>query len=76
VQLKIKVAKAARGSAVVNFDGKGNLELFPGDALVIQRCSHDLPTICLANEPMDFITALKRCLNWNVRVEQKQFGKG
>eukprot|EP00703_Trepomonas_sp_PC1_P003490 JAP93116.1 ATP-NAD kinase family protein [Trepomonas sp. PC1] len=75
VQLKVKVAKAARGTAVATFDGRGSLELFQGDSLVIQRCQYDLPTICLENEQMDFITALKRCLNWNVRVEQKQFGQ-
>ena len=35
VQLKIKVAKAARGTAVASFDGRGSLELFQGDSLVI-----------------------------------------
>ncbi|CAL5971212.1 ATP-NAD_kinase family protein [Hexamita inflata] len=74
--LKIKVSKAARGSCMVCFDGRNQVEMQPGDSVIISRNQWDVLSVCEQNEGIDWFNGLRKCLNWNVRVEQKQFGSG
>lgn len=68
---KIKNSLSARGTATVNFDGRVNIQLQPGDSIVMGRAEHVLNTVCLEDELVDWFSGLKRCLNWNVRITQK-----
>lgn len=71
VCLKIKVSLKSRGSAWASFDGKGRIEIKPGDFIKIKCSSFSFPTVDSTDE--QFIRNISRTLNWNVREQQKSF---
>ncbi|KAG0663414.1 NAD(+) kinase [Maudiozyma exigua] len=71
VCLKIKVSLKSRGSAWASFDGKGRIEIKPGDFIKIKCSCFSFPTVDSTDE--QFIRNISRTLNWNVREEQKSF---
>ena len=75
MMLRIAVPKASRGGAWCSFDGKGRVELRPGDAVTIAASQYPFPTV-LSN-PMEWFDSISRTLRWNTRgATQKAWAGG
>jgi len=75
-ELKVKIPRDARSTAFVSFDSRYRCELERGDSVVITMSPYPVPTVNLAHSSQDWFSALTRCLNWNVRVRQKDEATG
>lgn len=75
-ELKIKIPRDARSTAFVSFDSRYRCELERGDSVVISMSPYPVPTVNLSHSSQDWFSALTRCLNWNVRVRQKDEATG
>jgi NAD+ kinase len=63
--LRVCVPKGSRATAWCAFDGKGRLELRPGDFVTIAASQYPFPTI-LSNST-EWIDSISRTLRWNTR---------
>lgn len=71
VEIKIMVAKNARSSVWLSFDGRNRQELMQGDCLRITTAQYPVPSICARDQIDDWFAGLAGCLHWNVRQQQK-----
>ncbi|MBE7182523.1 MAG: NAD(+)/NADH kinase, partial [Terriglobus roseus] len=65
MMLRICVPKSARGGAWCSFDGKGRVELRPGDAVTIAASQYPFPTVL--SDHMEWFDSISRTLRWNTR---------
>lgn len=65
MSLRVCVPKSSRGGAWCSFDGKGRVELHPGDAVTIAASQYPFPTV-LSNQ-MEWFDSISRTLRWNTR---------
>jgi NAD+ kinase len=73
--LRVSVPKGSRATAWCAFDGKGRLELRPGDFVTIAASQYPFPTI-LSNST-EWIDSISRTLRWNTRgAAQKPWNAG
>lgn len=73
MMLRVAVPRASRGGAWCSFDGKGRVELRPGDAVTIAASQYPFPTV-LSND-MEWFDSIGRTLRWNTRgATQKAWG--
>ncbi|XP_065220111.1 NAD kinase-like isoform X2 [Planococcus citri] len=73
VELKIMISEEARNPCWASFDGRHQLEVFPGDSLRVTTSVYPVPSICAEDQISDWFDSLAECLHWNVRKRQKQF---
>jgi NAD+ kinase len=74
VVLRIEVSKHSRNSCRIAFDGRDEMELNVGDYVEITCSAFPLPTFAKQEGVSEWFSSLARCLQWNVRTEQKEFG--
>lgn len=65
MNLRIAVPKASRGGAWCSFDGKGRVELRPGDAVTIAASQYPFPTVL--SKQTEWFDSISRTLRWNTR---------
>ncbi|KAM3403804.1 hypothetical protein ACQJBY_007113 [Aegilops geniculata] len=70
VTLRVQVPFNSRGQAWASFDGKGRIQLGPGDALICSVSPWPLPTACLVDSTTDFLRSIHEGLHWNLRKSQ------
>ncbi|CAD6333934.1 unnamed protein product [Miscanthus lutarioriparius] len=70
VTLRVQVPFNSRGQAWASFDGKGRIQLGPGDALICSISPWPVPTACLADSTTDFLRSIHEGLHWNLRKSQ------
>ncbi|KAI5853809.1 NAD kinase associated with ferric reductase [Tricharina praecox] len=68
--LRVSVPKGSRATAWCAFDGKGRLELCPGDFVSIAASQYPFPTV-LSNST-EWIDSISRTLRWNTRGAQQK----
>ena len=73
--LKVAIPASGRGGAFVSFDGKGRIELGPGDEVVVRASQYPFPTVM--GQPLEWFDSISRTLRWNTRAaEQKGWAGG
>lgn len=70
MELKVSVPSKGRGGAFVSFDGKGRVELAPGDEVVVRASRYPFPTVL--SQPMEWFDAISRTLRWNTRAADQK----
>uniref|UniRef100_A0ACD5TH32 Uncharacterized protein n=1 Tax=Avena sativa TaxID=4498 RepID=A0ACD5TH32_AVESA len=70
VTLRVQVPLNSRGQAWASFDGKGRIQLGPGDALICSVSPWPVPTACLMDSTTDFLRSIHEGLHWNLRKSQ------
>ncbi|KAL6610139.1 hypothetical protein ACP70R_040108 [Stipagrostis hirtigluma subsp. patula] len=70
VNLRVQVPFNSRGQAWASFDGKGRIQLGPGDALLCSISPWPVPTACLVDSTTDFLRSIHEGLHWNLRKSQ------
>jgi hypothetical protein len=70
VTLRVQVPCNSRGQAWASFDGKGRIQLGPGDALICSISPWPVPTACLVDSTTDFLRSIHEGLHWNLRKSQ------
>nr|CAB3461616.1 unnamed protein product [Digitaria exilis] len=70
VTLRVQVPFNSRGQAWASFDGKGRIQLGPGDALICSISPWPVPTACLVDSTTDFLRSIHEGLHWNLRKSQ------
>ncbi|KAI8825003.1 ATP-NAD kinase-like domain-containing protein [Fimicolochytrium jonesii] len=73
-EIRIQVPADSRNSAWCSFDGRHRIELKKGDFVTVNMSRWPMPTICDADQGVDWFESLKRCLHWNERTRQIAFG--
>jgi len=68
--LRVSVPKGSRATAWCAFDGKGRLELFPGDFVSIAASQYPFPTVM--SNSTEWIDSISRTLRWNTRGAQQK----
>ncbi|XP_047095433.1 putative NAD kinase 3 isoform X1 [Lolium rigidum] len=74
VTLRVQVPLNSRGQAWASFDGKGRIQLGPGDALICSVSPWPVPTACLMDSTTDFLRSIHEGLHWNLRKSQSLDG--
>jgi NAD+ kinase len=70
--LKVSVPRNSRATAYCAFDGKGRVELRPGDFVTITASQYPFPTVTRTDT--EWFDSVSRTLRWNVRAAtQKAF---
>jgi len=70
--LKVSVPRNSRATAYCAFDGKGRVELRPGDFVTITASQYPFPTVTRTDT--EWFDSVSRTLRWNVRAAtQKGF---
>ena len=67
--LRVCVPAGSRATAWCAFDGKGRLELCPGDFVTIAASQYPFPTVLSSST--EWIDGISRTLRWNSRAQQK-----
>ncbi|KIM37802.1 hypothetical protein M413DRAFT_448306 [Hebeloma cylindrosporum] len=73
MELRICVPYNSRSTAWASFDGRGGLELKPGDHIKVTASKYPFPTVCADDQSTDWFHAISRTLKWNERERQKSF---
>ena len=63
--LTLQISAASRSTAWVAFDGRGRMEVKPGDKLVVTCSNFPVPTVCREDQTKDWVRGLAKCLHWN-----------
>jgi NAD+ kinase len=70
--LRVSVPRGSRATAYCAFDGKGRVELKPGDHVTITASQYPFPTVVRTDT--EWFDSVSRTLRWNVRAAtQKAF---
>ncbi|KAL6060990.1 NAD kinase 2, chloroplastic [Balamuthia mandrillaris] len=69
--LSIQVPPDSRSSAMVQFDGKKNVELAQGDTVSISMSYYPAPAITPTSQTHHWFRQLANKLGWNVRMRQE-----
>jgi NAD kinase len=69
-RLRIRVPASSRGSAWASFDGRGRIELLPGDSVRVALSRFPMPTVCAADATTDWFAGVRETLHWNERRVQ------
>ncbi|KHN95322.1 NAD kinase associated with ferric reductase [Metarhizium album ARSEF 1941] len=70
--LRVAVPRNSRATAYCAFDGKGRIELRPGDHVTITASQYPFPTVTRTDT--EWFDSVSRTLRWNVRAaSQKPF---
>ncbi|KAI1166873.1 ATP-NAD kinase [Nemania serpens] len=70
--LRVSVPRNSRATAYCAFDGKGRVELRPGDHVIITASQYPFPTVMRKNT--EWFDSVSRTLQWNTRAAtQKAF---
>lgn len=73
--LRVSVPRNSRATAYCAFDGKGRVELRPGDCVTITASQYPFPTVTRTDT--EWFDSVSRTLRWNVRAAtQKAFDTG
>ncbi|KAF2759139.1 NAD kinase [Pseudovirgaria hyperparasitica] len=68
--LKVAVPGNSRATAYCSFDGKGRVELRPGDHVTIAASQYPFPTVL--SQPTEWFDSISRTLRWNTRGAQQK----
>lgn len=68
--LRVAVPRNSRATAYCAFDGKGRVELRPGDHVTIAASQYPFPTVL--SQPTEWFDSLSRTLRWNNRGAQQK----
>ena len=63
--LRVSIPRHSRASAYCSFDGKGRVELRPGDHVTIAASQYPFPTVVKTSN--DWFESVSRTLQWNTR---------
>lgn len=63
--LRIAIPSNSRSSAYCSFDGKGRIELCPGDYVTVEASQYPFPTVVSGGG--EWFESVRRALCWNVR---------
>ncbi|WEW57324.1 NAD(+) kinase [Emydomyces testavorans] len=63
--LRIAIPHNSRSSAYCSFDGKGRIELCPGDYVTVEASQYPFPTVVSGGA--EWFESVRRALCWNVR---------
>ncbi|KAG9248329.1 ATP-NAD kinase-like domain-containing protein [Calycina marina] len=63
--LRVSIPRNSRASAYCSFDGKGRVELKPGDHVTIAASQYPFPTVVKTGS--DWFESVSRTLQWNTR---------
>jgi len=63
--LRVSIPRNSRASAYCSFDGKGRVELRPGDHVTIAASQYPFPTVVKTGN--DWFESVSRTLQWNTR---------
>lgn len=70
--LRVSIPRNSRATAYCAFDGKGRLELKPGDCVTITASQYPFPTVTRTDS--EWFNSVSRTLRWNTRAAtQKGF---
>lgn len=73
--LRVTVPRNSRATAYCAFDGKGRVELKPGDCVTITASQYPFPTVTRTDT--EWFDSVSRTLRWNTRAAmQKGFDAG
>lgn len=73
--LRVTVPRNSRATAYCAFDGKGRVELKPGDCVTITASQYPFPTVTRTDT--EWFDSVSRTLRWNTRAAmQKGFETG
>ena len=73
--LRVSVPRNSRATAYCAFDGKGRVELRPGDCVTITASQYPFPTVTRTDT--EWFDSVSRTLRWNTRAAtQKAFDTG
>ena len=63
--LRVSIPLSSRSTAYCSFDGKGRVELRPGDYVTVEASAYPFPTV--ASSGGEWFESVRRTLRWNVR---------
>ncbi|EEP75416.1 hypothetical protein UREG_00262 [Uncinocarpus reesii 1704] len=63
--LRVAIPSSSRSSAYCSFDGKGRIELCPGDYVTVEASQYPFPTVVSGGG--EWFESVRRTLCWNVR---------
>lgn len=73
--LRVSIPRDSRATAYCAFDGKGRVELKPGDCVTITASQYPFPTVTRTDT--EWFNSVSRTLRWNTRAAmQKGFDAG
>ncbi|CAK7223254.1 NAD(+) kinase [Sporothrix curviconia] len=73
--LRVSIPRNSRATAYCAFDGKGRVELKPGDCVTITASQYPFPTVTRTDT--EWFNSVSRTLRWNTRAAtQKGFDTG
>ncbi|KAL1903108.1 NAD(+) kinase [Sporothrix stenoceras] len=73
--LRVSIPRNSRATAYCAFDGKGRVELKPGDCVTITASQYPFPTVTRTDT--EWFNSVSRTLRWNTRAAtQKGFDAG
>ncbi|CAE6489377.1 unnamed protein product [Rhizoctonia solani] len=73
MELRVCVPYNSRSTAWASFDGRGRVELKPGDHIKITASKYPFPTVCNDKQSTDWFHSISRTFKWNERERQKSF---
>ncbi|KAJ1305800.1 hypothetical protein OPQ81_010530 [Rhizoctonia solani] len=73
MELRVCVPYNSRSTAWASFDGRGRVELKPGDHIKVTASKYPFPTVCNDKQSTDWFQAISRTFKWNERERQKSF---
>ena len=74
--IKLSIPASSRGTALMNADGKNQVELMHGDWLEVSMSDYPVPLVTKVSTSADFVHGLTNKLHWNLRETQKVFVAG
>lgn len=63
--LRVAIPHSSRSTAYCSFDGKGRVELRPGDYVTVEASAYPFPTV--SSSGGEWFESVRRTLRWNVR---------
>ncbi|CAE6448302.1 unnamed protein product [Rhizoctonia solani] len=73
MELRVCVPYNSRSTAWASFDGRGRVELKPGDHIKVTASKYPFPTVCNDKQSTDWFHSISRTFKWNERERQKSF---
>ncbi|KAG8714611.1 hypothetical protein FRC08_011686 [Ceratobasidium sp. 394] len=73
MELRVCVPYNSRSTAWASFDGRGRVELKPGDHIKVTASKFPFPTVCNDKQSTDWFHSISRTFKWNERERQKSF---
>ena len=70
-RVRLSIPAGSRGTAVMNADGKNQVELRCGDWLEVDMSDFPVPLVTNVSTSADFVLGLTDKLHWNLREAQK-----